>query len=142
MKWHVYADPLRLSVSFRWTKMSPPFGLLSRLSLLSKNTSYLRSSFAVSQARCFSTTQTVFVRKNKDRPAPTKAKLAARERKKALKARKNAYEHEKMPLSEAISVLRVCILVLLVPVTDLTRFLRLWKSLGQIQRSSWLSRQL
>ena len=105
MKRHVYADPLRLS----WTKMSPPFSLLNRLSILSKNTSYLRSPSAVSQARCFSTTQTVFVRKNKDRPAPTKAKLAARERKKALKARKNAYEHEKMPLSEAISVLRVCI---------------------------------
>jgi len=42
----------------------------------------------------------------KERPPPTKAKLAAKERRKALKARKNIYESEKMSLAEAIKILR------------------------------------
>ena len=57
--------------------------------------------------RLFSTSNVLLVRKVKPRPAPTKAKLAAKERKKALKARKNIYEHEKMTLANAIDVLRV-----------------------------------
>lgn len=46
-------------------------------------------------------------KKEKPRPPPTKAKLAARERKKALKARKSIYEQEKMPLDKAVNILRV-----------------------------------
>lgn len=65
---------------------------------------------AIGPWRTFSSTAAVRLRKNKVRPAPTKAKLAARERKKALKSRKNAFESEKMPLTEAVNVLRVKIL--------------------------------
>ena len=57
----------------------------------------------------FSTTPAVSARaKIKPRPPPTKAKLAAKERKKALKARKSVYEQERLPLEKAINVLRVC----------------------------------
>lgn len=59
------------------------------------------------RSRHFSSTSPVYVRKVRARPAPTKAKLAAKERKRALKARKNIYEKEKMPLADAINVLRV-----------------------------------
>lgn len=38
---------------------------------------------------------------------PTKAQLAAKARKKALKAKKNVYAGEKMTLEDAINVLRV-----------------------------------
>ena len=57
--------------------------------------------------RPFSASSALLIRKVKPRPAPTKAKLAAKERKKALKARKNFYENEKMTLASAINVLRV-----------------------------------
>lgn len=60
--------------------------------------------------RHFTTSGAVYVRKVKGRSAPTKAKLAARERKKALKAKKSMYEKEKMPLVDAINVLRVSVL--------------------------------
>ncbi|KAL5495029.1 hypothetical protein ACEPAI_491 [Sanghuangporus weigelae] len=56
--------------------------------------------------RHFTTSSPVYVRKVKARPAPTKAKLAARERKKALKAKKSIYENEKIPLTDAINILR------------------------------------
>lgn len=46
-------------------------------------------------------------RKIKERPVLTKQQLAAKARKKALKAKKNIYDTEKMPLNDAISVLRV-----------------------------------
>lgn len=49
----------------------------------------------------------MLARKLKERPPPSKAKLAAKERRRALKARKNLYENEKMPLMDAINVLRV-----------------------------------
>lgn len=66
-------------------------------------------SGASSSARHFSVSSPTYIRKVKARPAPTKAKLAAKERKKALKARKNIYENEKMPLSDAVNVLRVSV---------------------------------
>ncbi|KAL5519194.1 hypothetical protein ACEPAH_877 [Sanghuangporus vaninii] len=47
-----------------------------------------------------------YLEKVKARPAPTKAKLAARERKKALKAKKSVYDNEKIPLTDAINILR------------------------------------
>ena len=47
------------------------------------------------------------MRKVKARAPPSKAKLAAKERKKALKNRKTFYEREKMTLASAINVLRV-----------------------------------
>ncbi|KAI5124138.1 hypothetical protein M0805_000949 [Coniferiporia weirii] len=65
-----------------------------------------RLSTTGSSPRYFSSSSPVYIRKVKPRPAPTKAKLAARERKKALKARKNIYESEKMPLVSAINILR------------------------------------
>ncbi|EJD03727.1 ribosomal protein L1 [Fomitiporia mediterranea MF3/22] len=57
-------------------------------------------------ARHFTSSRPTYLRKDKPRPAPTKAKLAARERKKALKSRKNIYENEKMPLADAVNILR------------------------------------
>ena len=50
----------------------------------------------------------LLARKQKERAPLTKAQLAAKARKRALKAPKNVYDSEKMPLNDAISVLRVC----------------------------------
>jgi len=58
-------------------------------------------------ARQFSTTSVLFARKEKKIPTPTKKQLAAKARKKALKVRKHIYDSEKMPLQDAIAVLRV-----------------------------------
>jgi large subunit ribosomal protein L1 len=64
--------------------------------------------FSAVLAQQFSTSSPSHARaKVKPRPPPTKAKLAAKERKKALKARKSVYEQEKMTLEKAINVLRV-----------------------------------
>ncbi|KAH8119962.1 ribosomal protein L1 [Phellopilus nigrolimitatus] len=75
------------------------------MACLRRSLSYqlLQTSLSI---RHFSSSKPAYIRKVKPRPAPTKAKLAARERKKALKARKNIYEHEKMPLADAIKILR------------------------------------
>jgi large subunit ribosomal protein L1 len=55
----------------------------------------------------FSTTASMLARKDpKARPPPSKKALAAKERKRARKAPKSVYEHEKMPLLDAIQVLR------------------------------------
>ena len=59
------------------------------------------------QSRSFSSSSPVAIRKVKARPVLTKAQQAAKERKKAQKARKNIYENEKMTLEDAIKVLRV-----------------------------------
>lgn len=67
----------------------------------------LSSTPCPQQVRQFSSTPPAHARKLKERPPPSKAKLAAKERRKALKARKNIYESEKMPLAEAVKVLRV-----------------------------------
>ncbi|THH19691.1 hypothetical protein EW146_g1525 [Bondarzewia mesenterica] len=56
--------------------------------------------------RQFSTGQILLARRAKKAPTITKAGLAARARKRALKARKNIYESEKMTLLDAINVLR------------------------------------
>ncbi|PAV22135.1 ribosomal L1 [Pyrrhoderma noxium] len=56
--------------------------------------------------RSFSSSSPVAIRKVKARPVLTKAQQAAKERKKAQKARKNIYENEKMTLEDAIKVLR------------------------------------
>jgi large subunit ribosomal protein L1 len=59
-------------------------------------------------ARQFSMTATALARKDpKVRPPLSKKALAAKARKRAAKARKNAYENEKMPLIDAVNVLRV-----------------------------------
>lgn len=58
--------------------------------------------------RLFSTSHAVLARKQpKARPQLSKKALAAKARRKAAKARKNIYDNEKMPLVEAINVLRV-----------------------------------
>lgn len=63
-------------------------------------------TFAAS--RSFSSTPATLLRKEpKARPPLSKKALQAKARKRASKARKNIYENEKMPLSEAVSVLRV-----------------------------------
>jgi len=56
--------------------------------------------------RQFSIGQVLFARQVKKAPTPTKKALAAKARKKALKARKNIYDSEKMTLTDAIHVLR------------------------------------
>ena len=58
-------------------------------------------------SRYIHTTSPLCARKAKVRPPPTKAKLAAKERKKALKSKRSIYEQEKMPLSEAVNIIRV-----------------------------------
>jgi hypothetical protein len=57
--------------------------------------------------RLFNTTPVLLARKEKKVRTPTKKQLAAKARRKALKARKNIYDSEKMPLLDAIAVLRV-----------------------------------
>lgn len=79
---------------------------LSRQQLASRVLSS-SSCFNPSSCRQFSSTSPTYARKLKERPPPSKAKIAAKERRKALKARKNFYESEKMPLVEAVKVLRV-----------------------------------
>ncbi|KAF9786756.1 ribosomal protein L1 [Thelephora terrestris] len=56
--------------------------------------------------RQFNTTSVLFARREKKIPTPTKKQLAAKARKKALKVRKHIYDAEKMPLQDAIAVLR------------------------------------
>jgi len=58
-------------------------------------------------ARQFNTTSVLFARKERKIPIPTKKQLAAKARKKALKVKKHIYDSEKMPLQDAIAVLRV-----------------------------------
>lgn len=63
------------------------------------------------QLRClpyrqFHSSQTVLARRERKVVAPTKKQLAAKARKRALKTRKNIYEHERMTLQDAINVLR------------------------------------
>jgi len=58
-------------------------------------------------ARQFNTTSALFARKERKIPVPTKKQLAAKARKKALKVRKHIYDSEKIPLQDAIAVLRV-----------------------------------
>ncbi|OBZ68574.1 50S ribosomal protein L1 [Grifola frondosa] len=62
--------------------------------------------FALKSApqRQFHTTRVILARQ--ERKILSKAQLAAKAKKKALKARKNIYEHEKMKLDDAIAVLR------------------------------------
>lgn len=58
--------------------------------------------------RQFHGSQVVLARKKEQKVVPpTKAQLAAKARKKALKAKKNVYAGEKMTLEDAINVLRV-----------------------------------
>jgi large subunit ribosomal protein L1 len=58
--------------------------------------------------RAFSTTPVAQLRKEPKPRAPLSKKAqAAKARKRASKARKNIYENEKMPLADAISILRV-----------------------------------
>lgn len=61
--------------------------------------------------RQFHSAQVLLARQVKKLATPTKKQLAAKARKKALKARKNIYDSEKMTLADAIAVLRVCPLV-------------------------------
>ncbi|GJE86250.1 50S ribosomal protein L1 [Phanerochaete sordida] len=56
--------------------------------------------------REFHAAAVLMARKQKERAPLTKAQLAAKARKRALKAKKNVYDVEKMPLNDAISVLR------------------------------------
>ncbi|TDL28181.1 ribosomal protein L1 [Rickenella mellea] len=56
--------------------------------------------------RQFSSTPALAVRKPHVRPQISKASLAAKEKRRALKARKSLYENEKMPLLEAVRVLQ------------------------------------
>jgi len=60
----------------------------------------------VGTIRLFNTTAILLARKEKKLPTPTKKQLAAKARRKALKARKNIYDSEKMSLADAIAVLR------------------------------------
>ncbi|KAF9654156.1 ribosomal protein L1 [Thelephora ganbajun] len=57
-------------------------------------------------ARQFNTTSVLFARREKTIPTPTKKQLAAKARRKALKVRKHIYDSEKIPLHDAIAVLR------------------------------------
>ena len=56
--------------------------------------------------RQFNTTSVLLAREEKKIPIPTKKQMAAKERRKALK-RRQMYDSEKMPLQEAVAVLRV-----------------------------------
>ncbi|KAH7922863.1 ribosomal protein L1 [Leucogyrophana mollusca] len=57
-------------------------------------------------ARQFSTSPVALARQVNKIPVLSKKALAAKAKKRALKARKNIYEHEKMTLTDAIAVLR------------------------------------
>lgn len=96
-----------------------------------------RSHVIAESSRCFSTTRPVCIRKVKARPAPSKAKLAAKERKRALKAKKSVYEQEKMPLADAINVLRVRLWLLILVTTDNFIGLRLLKLPDRMPHLSW-----
>lgn len=96
-----------------------------------------RSHLISESSRCFSTTSPVCARKVKARPAPTKAKLAAKERKRALKAKKSIYEQEKMPLADAINVLRVRLCLPFLIITDNFVGVRLLKLLDRMPHLSW-----
>ncbi|KAA1471385.1 ribosomal protein L1 [Dentipellis sp. KUC8613] len=62
--------------------------------------------FSAPSQRLFSTSHVALARQVKKAPTLTKTQLAVIARKKALKNRKRFYESEKMPLTEAINVLR------------------------------------
>lgn len=72
--------------------------------------SYTRAEYHIPQfllARQFNTTSALFARREKKIPTPTKKQLAAKARKKALKVRRHIYDSEKLPLQDAVAVLRV-----------------------------------
>ncbi|KAI0931450.1 hypothetical protein AcW1_001151 [Taiwanofungus camphoratus] len=58
------------------------------------------------RSRQFHCSQIVFARREKKVAAPSKKQLAAKARKKGLKARKSIYDSEKMTLEDAVAVLR------------------------------------
>ncbi|OCH90068.1 ribosomal protein L1 [Obba rivulosa] len=80
-----------------------------RLALPGSLLRHCESPLVLSQclrSRGFRSSPAVLMRREKKRPELTKKQLAAKERKRALKARKNIYDSEKMTLEDAIAVLR------------------------------------
>lgn len=68
----------------------------------------LKQNHQKSPLRSFHSGAIVLARQTKKVAQPTKKQLAAKARKKAAKAKKSVYDSEKMKLSDAINVLRVC----------------------------------
>jgi hypothetical protein len=116
---HTYADTetQRKSNAEVWRESRPL--LLSAMSLatvLGRASLCSRAALAPARihvplgtaTRVFSTTPVAQLRKEPKPRAPLSKKAqAAKARKRASKARKNIYENEKMPLADAISILRV-----------------------------------